>query len=110
MKPTKVFVPVSVEERFPDKHDWYFVKENIQGTSYPEGIQYDPEYKEFLHDRNVTHWLEEREGYFLTKEELEKLLRTTWQDGNTTGRVINAPSEAHKEWENNYIKPLIDNP
>ena len=67
MTPKEVYIPVPVEENKPIKIGWHFIYSDnfppIGGTYYSgEGFRSD-----------VTHYLEKKEGYFLTKEELEKV-------------------------------------
>lgn len=61
----------------------------------------------------MTHWLKEQTGYFLTREELEKLLSDTfdhaieWNDLEQSARVQGGYKKNHIENKSQYISSTL---
>jgi hypothetical protein len=81
MKPKEVFIPVPADLRMPIESKWYMIK--VKGLPHYIHAWYvivvnafDDEKQDNRYFKNeVEHWLEKKEGYFLTKEELEKVFQ-----------------------------------
>ena len=71
----KIFVPVSVEE-MPPKEGEYFIEMVAKGESKVEKDICEFHRGSFVgynYNRwKIIHWLEEKEGYFLSQEELDR--------------------------------------
>lgn len=68
LTPTTVYVPVKASERLPEQtKDAEFV---IYGSANSKGTLH----KDYFKKWNVAEWLDKKEGYFLTKEEMKKLI------------------------------------
>jgi hypothetical protein len=66
---SKVFVPVSTDERFPNKHGDFIVTQREGG--YATTWEFDGEEEDFK--KWVTHWLEEKENVYVhTEQELKE--------------------------------------
>lgn len=114
MKPTKVFIPVSVE-RLPENNDTYFTHckfyDAVDGADEQDRhLNYSPDLKKWWDVDSesgedlemtpyVTHWLEEQADKFLfSKEELEKLL----EDAFDKARLISVKEQ--------FIQQIIEHP
>ena len=81
MTPKEVYIPVPVEERLPEKGEQVFLISSREMNLPKRLATYfgGADEKEFK--RMADHWLEKKEGYFLTKEELEKVFKDAWYLG-----------------------------
>ncbi len=103
--PQSVYVPVPIENELPEKSGWYncYAGDEFLGQDY----FYDGK---FSH-KPVTHWLKPKEGYFLSKEELEGLLGEAFD----AGEVFNHQEFLYMERgikreapdKSSYIKQLL---
>jgi hypothetical protein len=94
---SKVFVPVSVDERLPDKEDRYSViVDGVQESAYFNGKQF--EFAVYM-EKYITHWLEEKENvYVLSEQELIALMNSCIHNG-----MCCTPSNV-EEFAKNYIQ------
>jgi len=93
MNKTTVYVPVPVTERLPD-YDNYVFWITESGAGFFEAL--DKDGNPWLYDMLVIHWLEPREGYFLTPEEMKErdkeidqlktLIEIAYHEGATNGK------------------------
>ena len=77
----KIFIPVPVSERTPTERGYYHVyhEDPYDTRDFPMTGEFNPNTGKFYntYDDGIeypTHWLEEKEGYFLSQEELRGML------------------------------------
>lgn len=107
MTPKEVYIPVPVEERLPEKGEQVFLISSREMNLPKRLATYfgGADEKEFK--RMADHWLEKKEGYFLTKEELkdfaEKARRYTLNNAQHVGSavyVMGSTDDFFNDWLN----------
>jgi len=100
LKKTDVWVEVPINERLPDKTDWYNCY-NQHGDKFL-GHDYFKDGK--FQTKNVTHWLEKLPNqYCFTEEELSKLLNETWETAERKKLYTSIPYPDKETFINNLF-------
>lgn len=110
LKTQKIYLPVSVKERTPDRDMWINVL--TKASNLPQECWYYKKlfYKDATYQKKhyyVTHWLEEKEMIVLTQEQAKELIRESIRDGVKIWNNSSGGNTVSASAINDYINQLF---
>ena len=114
IKEQKVYLPVSVKKRRPEKDGFYYVifKNGDEGNDWYKDGQWFSE-EQTAHPNEVTHYLKEQSLFVLDRGEMEELLKDVfdhaieWNDLEQSARVQGGYKKNYIENKEEYIKKIL---
>lgn len=108
LKETKVYMPIDVNVELPNDSTNYFVNQKYDNNISIE--YFDKMQKRFYEQDEITHWLKEQTGYFLTKQEMEELCFKLIKAGEMCQEGFGTTqSESREKTKQKYINKLLNN-
>lgn len=107
LKPTTVFIPVSVDAEIPEKDGPIHTITPNEPQSLGQWFTKEKGFEVFPEGKNPTHWLKEQSGYFFSKEELVKALEDAHKSGEIAGYERCSQGGSTHPYREKYIKELL---